>query len=271
MRHRHEHRNKRKDQRAPAIRRVIPIAAILLLLILVLAVGCQGVVYVTQSPVDEEDLPEGIDVSSYQEEIDWKGVRGEGYRFAFIKATEGSTHVDPAFRDNWKKSRRAGLKTGAYHFLSFDTEGETQAENFIDTVPRTITGTLPVLRSYSARRPLPPAVDVEMYGEYETAPPTQEELDGILQPLLEELEEHYGCTPILYANPYVYEKYLAAGYSGYPVWISDPEAADELPDGREWTFCQYTFEGSSPSVDGGAKDLDIDIYRGSVWELRHMK
>ncbi len=207
----------------------------------------------------------GIDVSSYQEEIDWKGLAEEGFSFAYIKASEGSSHVDPQFKEYWKKSRRAGLVTGAYHFLSFDTEGVSQAENFIDTVPKGLG--LP----FFGRRTLPPAVDIEMYGDYETAPPTQEMLDDVLQPLLAALQDHYGRTPVLYTNPYLYEQYLAGKYDEYPIWISDPEMSESLPDGRDWTICQYTFEGSSPYVDEGAKDLDLNVFRGSLRDLKGLK
>ena len=38
----------------------------------------------------------GVDVSSYQGEIDWHLLASQNIDFAFIKATEGSTHQDPA-------------------------------------------------------------------------------------------------------------------------------------------------------------------------------
>ena len=218
-----------------------------------------------ESQTGLEDALCGIDVSSYQEEIDWKGMAKEGFSFAFIKASEGSSHVDPAFKEHWKKAHAAGLACGAYHFLSFDTEGASQAENFIDTVPKGF-GFLGLGSSA-----LPPAVDIEMYGDYETAPPTQQMLDDVLQPMLSALEDHYGRTPVLYTNPYLYEQYLSGKYDDYPIWISDPEMSDSLPDGRDWTICQYTFEGSSPYVDDGAKDLDLNVFRGSLRDLKGLK
>ena len=43
----------------------------------------------------------GIDVSRYQGEIDWQEFASQNISFAFIKATEGSNHVDEYFADNW--------------------------------------------------------------------------------------------------------------------------------------------------------------------------
>src|SRR5579863_1244368 len=51
----------------------------------------------------------GIDVSKYQDYIDWGMVKGMRVgdvqmSFAFIKATEGLDNEDGFFRRNWKKS-----------------------------------------------------------------------------------------------------------------------------------------------------------------------
>ncbi len=66
------------------------------------------------------DIPEaydihGIDVSWYQNFIDWPSVKKMKVQdvqvgFAFIKATEGLGNVDKQFRRNWKKAREAGYK-----------------------------------------------------------------------------------------------------------------------------------------------------------------
>lgn len=41
---------------------------------------------------------EGIDVSMYQGDIDWNEVKKQGHiKFAFIKATQGTSYIDPDF------------------------------------------------------------------------------------------------------------------------------------------------------------------------------
>lgn len=206
-----------------------------------------------------EDAIAGLDVSSYQEDISFEGLKEDGFQFVYIKATEGSSHVDPKFQEHWKGAHRAHLLRGAYHFLSFDTDGRTQAENFIETVPG-------AWLTEGSR--LPPAVDIEMYGDYETVPPSKEEIDAVLQPLLEALEERYDKKPVLYTNPYIYETYLRETYADYPVWISAPDL--EGSDGIDWTFCQFSFEGSSEHVDDGVKDLDLNVFDGSLRELKKL-
>lgn len=51
----------------------------------------------------------GIDISHHQGKIDWNKVKGEGFNFVFIKATEGGNFKDPEFDRNWKESSRIGL------------------------------------------------------------------------------------------------------------------------------------------------------------------
>lgn len=79
----------------------------------------------------------GVDVSSYQGKIDWNVIASQGISFAFVKATEGSSLVDPCFASNYGNAAAAGLRVGAYHFFSFDSPAETQADSFIKTVPKT--------------------------------------------------------------------------------------------------------------------------------------
>ena len=63
----------------------------------------------------------GIDVSRYQGDIDWEIIEGQGIDFAFIKATEGSSHIDPCFEKNWEEAEQTSIFPGAYHFFSFDS------------------------------------------------------------------------------------------------------------------------------------------------------
>ena len=213
--------------------------------------------FITENDVtDEEPYPvKGVDVSSYQLEIDWKGLEEEGYRFAFIKATEGSSHVDERFEYNWREANRTGIKAGAYHFLSYDTDGLDQAQNYIDTVNK-------------KWGMLPPVVDVELYGDYQQNPPGETKFRNTLDKVLEKLEDHYGMTPIIYTNVHIYDLYISGRYDDYPVWISAHDIPESLNDGREWIFCQYTFNGTSENVAGGEKSVDMNVFNGSSWDFR---
>lgn len=55
----------------------------------------------------------GIDVSSYQSST----YSTKGYDFAFVKATEGTSYVNPRMVAQAAHARAAGLVVGFYHFL----------------------------------------------------------------------------------------------------------------------------------------------------------
>ena len=92
-----------------------------------------GVIILNASAAREYPVA-GVDVSSYQGQIDWETLSSQNISFVFIKATEGSSFVDPCFAYNYEESQKTDLAVGAYHFFSYDSPGAAQAENFINTV-----------------------------------------------------------------------------------------------------------------------------------------
>lgn len=59
----------------------------------------------------------GVDVSAYQPDFDFAAARREGFEFAFVKATEGSTWRSPNYRDQMARARAAGMLVAAYHYV----------------------------------------------------------------------------------------------------------------------------------------------------------
>ncbi len=190
----------------------------------------------------------GVDLSSYQGVVDWHTLARQGVDFAFIKATEGSLLQDRQFSANWAGAVEAGVRPGAYHFLSYDSPGETQADNFIAQVPLT-------------QGALPPVVDIEFYGQYLENPPSKDQVQAILDPLLEKLEGHYGVKPILYVTYRSYYSYLAGGkYDAYPVWCSSPMVFPLIPG---WDFWQYSHSARLEGYQGAQPLIDLNVFRGS--------
>ena len=188
----------------------------------------------------------GVDVSSYQGNVDWAVLARQGVDFAFIKATEGSGLQDVRFQENWKNAHAAGVVVGAYHFFSYDSPGETQADNFIATVPVTAGA-------------LPPVVDIEFYGDKLKDLPTTELVDGILRPLLARLEAHYGAKPILYVTERSYQLYIKGKYYSYPLWVSRPLLA---PIEKDWSFWQYSHSARLEGYAGAEERIDLNVFRG---------
>ncbi|KAF7721769.1 hypothetical protein EC973_004142 [Apophysomyces ossiformis] len=75
-------------------------------------------------------LPEGIDVSAHQPNINWNAVKASGVQFAYIKATEGTTYISPTFGSQYTGATTVGLMRGAYHFAHPDTSSGAAQANF---------------------------------------------------------------------------------------------------------------------------------------------
>ncbi|MDR0358902.1 MAG: hypothetical protein LBJ87_05485, partial [bacterium] len=81
---------------------------------------------------------QGIDIASFQHPngagIDWGQVAGGGYRFAYIKATEGNYYQNPYYGGDQAGAGGAGIFRGAYHFaIPNASDGATQADYVLDS------------------------------------------------------------------------------------------------------------------------------------------
>lgn len=230
-------------------------ALVLVLGVLALLVW-NGVIWPNRYLADGYDV-RGVDVSNYQGEIDWPVLAAQDLDFAFIKATEGSSHVDQRFEANWAGATgETDLLVGAYHFLSFESPGDTQAANMIENVPA-MPGTLP------------PVVDAEYYAGFAADPPSVPELRAILDPLLADLEEHYGAAPILYTTQEFRERFLGDDYDRYPLWIRAVALTPDVPR-HEWEFWQYSDRDVLDGYSGEETHIDMNVFDGSLEDLQAM-
>ena len=82
---------------------------------------------------NDENAHLGIDVSSYQETIDWAQVKASGIEFVMIRAgyrgaTRGALREDTNFQTNFNGAKEAGLKVGVYFFSQAVSEAEAEEE-----------------------------------------------------------------------------------------------------------------------------------------------
>lgn len=62
----------------------------------------------------------GLDVSRYQGAMDFVKAKTNGADFVIIRRSQGTDYSDPLFQDHYSKAKAAGLKIGAYHFVTGD-------------------------------------------------------------------------------------------------------------------------------------------------------
>ncbi|WP_083239245.1 glycoside hydrolase family 25 protein [Methyloceanibacter superfactus] len=193
---------------------------------------------------------QGIDVSYWQGDIDWRQVRAAGVQFAFIKATEGGDHLDPMFLRNWHAAKRAGLARGAYHFIYWCRYASEQAAWFVRNVPRDPDA-------------LPPVLDLEWHTHSKTCPGkiSRELALKKIKIILDAMEAHTGKRPIIYTDPAFHKDVLQGEFKSYHYWLRSVAAEpDKIYRGRSWAFWQFTTTGTVPGIKG---KVDRNIYNGS--------
>lgn len=215
-----------------------------------------GMLITRNMKISKTDIVKGVDVSAYQGSIDWKTIENQDIYFAFIKASEGTDYKDSQFDTNWKNIDGTSIKKGAYMFYVFNEDGQAQADYFIKTV-----GT-----DYGD---LPPVIDLEVYGQFETSPPTVKSVQNNLKKLIEKLKSTYKVEPIIYTNYNTYNLYLSDGNLDQPIWITDlSDQVPEMSGGHDWKFWQYSQRGI---LNGYSSDserfIDMDLYNGTLAEF----
>lgn len=187
----------------------------------------------------------GIDVSIHTGKIDWTKVRQQQVHFAYVKATEGVTYLDPRYKSNYKGAKESGLKTGAYHFFRFNKPGKEQAENFLKHVEM-------------QGDDLPPVIDVEDWGNKhhkKTPMEITKEIDAFIQLV----EQRTGRDVIIYTNESSYKSYIAGHFDSSLIWICTFRKEPKLEKDM-WVFWQHTHDGRLDGVEGW---VDWNTFNGS--------
>ncbi len=196
----------------------------------------------------------GIDVSRYQQTINWKEVKnmevkGVKIHFAFIKATEGKGNIDPQFRRNWLNADLQDITKGAYHFFIPGRDAKRQAQNFIEIVS---------LKSGD----MPPVLDVE-----KSRGVSVEEMRKEVKTWLDVVENHYGIKPVIYTNISFYQKYFSEGFEEYPLWIAHYLQPDKPRINNKWIFWQHSESGR---VNGIKAAVDFNVFYGDSTDFSNL-
>ena len=196
----------------------------------------------------------GIDISHHQGDINWEKlskaqINKEPISFIFIKATEGKDHLDENFNDNFYEAREYGFLRGAYHYFKPNVKADLQAHYFLKQV-------------HLEEGDLPPVLDIEEKGSLST-----QQLQKAALVWLKMVEKKYGVPPILYTNYKFKRDYLnTSDFDRYPYWIAHYYVHNLTYKGK-WRFWQHTDCGK---IDGIREKVDLNIYNGSMYDLKHL-
>ncbi len=199
----------------------------------------------------------GVDVSRYNPEVDWAALRAAGHRFAYVKATEGTSHRSPTFAAQADGARDQGLFVGGYHYARpGSSDGATQARFFAGNGG----GWTPDGRT------LPGALDLE---ENTSGDPCYDLTPAQLRAWVQDFSDAYadvtGRFPVVYVKADTWAECLGdqpAARPGQHLWLYDHGAAPEaLPPGWDRpAFWQRAIE------DG----LDRNVFYGTEADLARL-
>ncbi len=193
----------------------------------------------------------GIDVSGYNENIDWNKVKASGIDFVMFRiggrgyGEEGVLYSEPTLVSDIRAARRAGLWVGGY-FFSQATSAEEAAEEAEYAVS--------LLKGERLDYPL--AFDWEVI-DYDTA-----RTDGITPQTLTDCARAFcdtvkeeGYIPCLYTGvSLAYYKYDLAQLSDIDIWYASYGDTPDLY--YNYMMWQYSCTGR---VDGIEGDVDMNI------------
>jgi GH25 family lysozyme M1 (1,4-beta-N-acetylmuramidase) len=199
----------------------------------------------------------GIDISSWQPHVNWKTVKADHLRFAYIKATEGTHYISPTFQRQYNGARGVGIVVGAYHFATPDTaSGAAQARYFASHGGGWKAGTLPGVLD----------IETNPYGTNKCYGLTPAAMIGWIRAFVRTYHARTGWWPII--KTYAAWRKQCTGNSTVfaardPLWINaHGGTANPLPAGwTAYTVWQWAETGTYP--------CDQDVIPASLFKRLH--
>ena len=193
----------------------------------------------------DENTEIGIDVSRWQEEIDFKKVKDAGATFVMIRVgaqqgVEGEYTLDPYFKQNIENALANDLKVGVYFYSYADSAEEAKKQ--ADWV-------LKQIKDYKLT--LPVAFDWECYNNFNQMELSLFGLNEVAETFLERVEEE-GYDGMLYGS----KNYLDSiwKYHDYDVWLA--HYTDETDYDSHYVMWQLCQDGQ---IDGINTAVDINV------------
>ena len=197
--------------------------------------------YVLIAPVyafgpSSSNIYEGIDVSGWQGNIDYKQVVNSGIQIVYMKASEGTNFVDPYLNQNYSNAKANGLKVGFYHYLTARSVNDAikQANFFVST----ISGKTPDCRL---------AMDFESFGNL-----NREEINEIGLTFMKTVENLSGKKMVIYSDTSNASNVFSGELTNYPIWVAQYEVQEPTSNGNwnNWIGWQYTDAGKISGING---------------------
>ncbi len=211
----------------------------------------------------------GIGVSNHQGFVTWSSVYGDGVRFSFAKATEGTGFTDADFAGNMSRGKSAGLQMGPYHFAHPELNCVSPEANHFWAVAG---GTIK-----HDGQTIMPMLDLEVFNGVSC----QSSYTDWANTWANQVDAKTALTinPVIYIsacnachlNANITLGAFIAAYNGENLYTGNPwqtccncNVWGGGCNANSWTYWQVSSTGSITGVNG---DVDLNAYNGTLAEL----
>ena len=186
----------------------------------------------------------GIDVSAWQDNINWKKAKKAGVEFAMLRIGYGHTNsnelvMDKQFKNNLKGAKEAKVPIGLYFYSYAKTE--EQAKQQANWIVKQLNG---------QKLDLPIAFDWENWNSFNKYNVSFKKLKNIAQTFIDTVEEH-GYKGMLYSSAY-YINQIWGVFDN--TWLAYYTSNNDFS--KPYIMWQLSSKGS---VDGISGSVDIDV------------
>ena len=189
------------------------------------------------------NIYQGIDVSEWQGNIDFKKVKEAGIEVVYIRAGQGFSYKDSKFERNYEEAKKNGLKVGVYHYVTARSEEDAkiQAKFFVSLISK---------KQIDCKL----AMDFESFGNLNNS-----EINKVALTFLEEVKKLSGKDVIVYSNTYNAKYTFSKEVAKYPLWVAQYGLSQPQDNGKwnSWEGYQYSSTGR---VNGISGNVDMDKY-----------
>ena len=217
----------------------------------------------------------GIDVSLFQDAIDWNAVRAAGVEYAIVRASRGETYNDPLFLANMREASKAGVLLGSYHFCNLDTNyGTLTTADAIADATVEANHYLSVIKPYyDAGQMLPPVADVEGFPDFSSTTQQKNYTSAWTMQFSDTIYNSLGIRPLIYASKSTANThYTSTVASQHDLWIAwwkstgtaNPPIQSDTPLWDPWVFWQWTDDWTVNGITGA---VDGDLFNGNRAQL----
>lgn len=202
----------------------------------------------------------GIDVASYQGNVDWQAWKAKGVRFAVVKISENGRSSNAYARQQIAGARKAGLYVGGYDYAAPSKAkgaGARQASAFVrlgggwKANTKTMPGTLDLEQSVTGKG--------ACYGL------SQAQMRSYIAEWTRTYKRLTGKDAVIYANPSFWSKCTgntAMFNKTNPLWVAHWETKHPTPLGGQKRYSLWQYKGAATG-----SSVDLDYFNGSEHRL----